>query len=69
MAGYRTLAVQGIISLPYRASQIFIVGPIGPAVITILVKIVLTLLKSFENLGQYNIDVFNMYEMKGNIFL
>ena len=41
--------VQGIISWPYRASQIFIAGPVGPAIITLLAKIVITLLKSFEN--------------------
>ena len=39
----------GIISWPYRASQIVIAGPIGPAIITSLTKIVLTLLKSYKN--------------------
>ena len=37
---------------PYWATQIFIAGPgIGPAIITSLAKIVITLLKSFENPG------------------
>jgi len=42
-------AVQGIISWPYHASQIFITGPKGPAIISSLARIVITLLKSFEN--------------------
>ena len=40
-----------IISWPYRASQILIAGPIGPAIIISLAKIVLTLLRSFEHPG------------------
>ena len=41
-----------MISWPYRASHLFIAGPgIGPAFITSLVKIVLTLLRSFEHPG------------------
>ena len=45
-----TNVVQGIISWPYWDIQVFIAGPIGPAIITILVKIVITLLKSLEYL-------------------
>ena len=44
-----------IISWPYWASQIVIAGPIGPAIISSLVKIVLTLLKLYENPGQVSV--------------
>ena len=43
--------MQGIISLSYQASQIFIAGPIGPAIISSLAKVVITLLKMFAVQG------------------